>query len=148
MPKKLAGVLLLANRGVAALGSNLSTRTIMAKDKKKHAKKDKSPVSDGIMDAAALSLKKYRKVTRQIGKLSTGQKVVGGIALLAAGLTYLAKKQAESANGPAELSAAALPGSLPVAAETEYVADAADEAPPAPVTKPRKTTKARKAKMK
>ena len=63
----------------------------MAKNKKKHSKKDK--VSDDILDAAAQSLKKFRKVTRQIGKLSTGQKLVGGLALAAAGLTYLARQQ-------------------------------------------------------
>lgn len=65
--------------------------TLMPKDKKKHAKKDE--LSGDILDMAALSLKKFRKVTKQIGKLSTGQKVVGGIALLAAGLTYLAQQQ-------------------------------------------------------
>ena len=64
---------------------------LMAKNKKKHSKKDK--VSDDILDAAAQSLKKFRKVTRQIGKLSTGQKLVGGLALAAAGLTYLARQQ-------------------------------------------------------
>ncbi|WP_460557460.1 hypothetical protein [Hymenobacter daeguensis] len=65
----------------------------MAKDKKKHSKKDKA--SENILDAAALSLKKFRKVTKQIGKLSTGQKVVGGIALAAAGLAYLAARETD-----------------------------------------------------
>ena len=74
--------------------------TRMPKDKKKHAKKDE--LSDDILDVAHLSLKKFRKVTKEISKLSTGQKLVGGIALLAAGLTYLAKQQAEEkAGGPA-----------------------------------------------
>jgi len=67
--------------------------TLMPKDKKKHAKKDE--LSDDILDVAHVSLKKFRKVTKEIGKLSTGQKLVGGIALLAAGLTYLAKQQAD-----------------------------------------------------
>ena len=67
----------------------------MGKDKKKkHAKKDQ--VSEDLLDAAVLSLKKFRKVTRQIGKLSTGQKVVGGLALAAAGLAYLAQRQPET----------------------------------------------------
>ncbi|MDF7814401.1 hypothetical protein [Hymenobacter sp. YC55] len=66
----------------------------MAKDKKKHSKKGIQ--SDDLLDEAAIALKKFRKVTKQIGKLSTGQKIVGGIALLAAGLTYVAKKQAEA----------------------------------------------------
>ncbi|HEX8659069.1 MAG TPA: hypothetical protein VF690_16125 [Hymenobacter sp.] len=113
----------------------------MAKDKKKHAKKDKSQVSDHILDAAALSLKKYRKVTKEIGKLSTRQKVVGGIALLAAGLTYLAKKQESAAAEPAEPRATA----LSAVAEVEQAVDDAPPAP-APVATPRKTTKPRKLK--
>lgn len=67
--------------------------TLMPKDKKKKSKKDE--LSGDILDAANLTLKKFRKVTRQIGKLSTGQKVVGGLALLAAGLTYLAQQQTD-----------------------------------------------------
>lgn len=57
----------------------------MGKDKKKPAKKDQA--SADILDVAHLSLKKFRKVTKQIGKLSTGHKLVGGVALLAVGLT-------------------------------------------------------------
>ena len=59
--------------------------------KKKHGKKDQT--SEDMLDMAALSLKKFRKVTRQIGKLSTGQKLVGGLALAAAGLVYLAQQK-------------------------------------------------------
>lgn len=69
--------------------------TLMPKDKKKQSKK-KDELSDDLLDMAALSLKKFRKVSKQIGKLSTGQKLVGGVALLAAGLTYLAKQQVEA----------------------------------------------------
>ena len=64
----------------------------MAKDKKKHSKKDKA--SEDVLDVAAASLKKFRKVTKEISKFSTGQKVVGGIALAAAGLAYLAAREA------------------------------------------------------
>ena len=74
----------------------------MGKDKKKkHAKKDQT--SENMLDLAALSLKKFRKVTRQIGKLSTGQKLVGGLALAAAGLAYLAQQQstADKPSAPA-----------------------------------------------
>jgi hypothetical protein len=70
----------------------LLSSTLMAKDKKKHSKKDDVP--DDLLDMAALSIKKFRKVTKEIGKLSTGQKIVGGLALAAAGLTYLAKQPA------------------------------------------------------
>ncbi|WP_310392784.1 hypothetical protein [Hymenobacter sp.] len=63
----------------------------MAKDRKKRSKKD--GISDDLLDVAAASLKKFRKVTRQVTKLNTGQKLVGGVALLAAGLTYLAKQR-------------------------------------------------------
>jgi hypothetical protein len=81
----------------------LLSSTLMAKDKKKHSKKD--DVSDDLLDVAALSIKKFRKVTKEIGKLSTGQKIVGGLALAAAGLTYLAKQPTATATK----SAAALP---------------------------------------
>ncbi|MBF9141807.1 hypothetical protein [Hymenobacter properus] len=68
----------------------------MAKDKKKKHKKD--DVSEDILDVAALSIKKFRKVTKEIGKLSTGQKLVGGIALVAAGLAYLAAQETDAAS--------------------------------------------------
>lgn len=61
---------------------------LMGKDKKKHSKKDQAP--DDLLEVAAQSLKKFRKVTKEISRLSTGQKLVGGLALAAAGLTYLA----------------------------------------------------------
>jgi hypothetical protein len=73
----------------------LLSSTLMAKDKKKHSKKDE--VSDDLLDMAAMSIKKFRKVTKEIGKLSTGQKIVGGLALAAAGLTYLAKQPSATA---------------------------------------------------
>ena len=66
--------------------------TLMPKDKKKHSKKDQA--SADILDLARTSLKKFRKVTHEIGKLSTGQKLVGGLALAAAGLAYLATQDA------------------------------------------------------
>ncbi|UOG75257.1 hypothetical protein MTX78_01355 [Hymenobacter tibetensis] len=66
----------------------------MSKGKKKDSKKGNQ--SNDLLDEAAVSLKKFRKVTKQLTKLTTGQKVVGGLALLAAGLTYLAKQQGET----------------------------------------------------
>ena len=56
--------------------------------KNKHSKKD--DISENILDVATVALKKYRKVTKEISKLSTGQKIAAGIALAAAGLAYLA----------------------------------------------------------
>lgn len=67
----------------------------MAKDKKKHSKK--SNASEDILEVAALSLKKFRRVSKQLSKLSTGQKVVGGLALAAAGLVYLAARETDNA---------------------------------------------------
>lgn len=112
---------------------------LMAKNKKKHSKKDKA--SGDILDAAAQSLKKFRKVTKQIGKLSTGQKLVGGLALAAAGLTYLAQQQsvpddAPTPNAPLLLHAAKTPSS----AEEEGEATPTENAPP------RRSRKAPKAK--
>jgi len=64
---------------------------LMGKDKKKGSKKDKT-LGD-VLDLAHASVKKFRKVTKEIAKLSPGQKLVGGLALAAAGLVYLASQQ-------------------------------------------------------
>ena len=77
----------------------------MAKDKKKDSKKDQ--VTEDLLDVARTSLKKFRKVTREISKLSTGQKLVGGLALAAAGLTYLATLDSDAT--PATPARAATP---------------------------------------
>ena len=66
----------------------LVSSTLMPNAKKKHSKQDAA--SDDLLDLAHASVKKFRKVTREIGKLSTGQKLLGGLALAAAGLVYLA----------------------------------------------------------
>ena len=109
----------------------------MAKSKKKHSKKDKA--SANILDMAALSLKKFRKVTKQIGKLSTGQKIVGGLALAAGGLAYLAQQrteEAEPAHGHRDASRHL------AASHLSTTADGGDadefEGPPAPLRKSRK----------
>lgn len=65
----------------------------MGKSKKKKSKDN--GVSDDIIDGAALSIKRFRKVTNEIAKLSTGQKVVGSLALLAAGYLYYDKLKRE-----------------------------------------------------
>lgn len=70
----------------------------MAKNKKKKSKKN--DVSDDVLDTAALSIKKFRKVTNQLAKLSTGQKVAGGLALLAAGLIYLDQRKGDASLAP------------------------------------------------
>ena len=75
--------------------------------KKKHGKKDEA--SDDLLDLAHASVKKFRKVTREIGKLSTGQKLVGGLALAAAGLAYLAARDSDAAAAPAEADEPAAP---------------------------------------
>lgn len=97
----------------------------MKKDKKKKDKgSKKDSMSDNLLDAAALSLKKFRRITRQIGKLSTGQKLAGGAALLAAGLVYLAKRDADDA-----AAAAATPGASAAEAHLARLADAETPAP-------------------
>ncbi|GAB3829930.1 hypothetical protein [Hymenobacter jeollabukensis] len=61
---------------------------------KKHKKsKKQDSVSDSLLDATALSIKKYRKVTDEIAKLSPLQKLVGGLAVVAAGYYYLKNLQ-------------------------------------------------------
>lgn len=108
---------------------------LMAKDKKKKHKKDDA--SEDILDVAALSIKKFRKVTKEIGRLSTGQKLVGGIALVAAGLTYLATQETPAA--PSSAPDADPPGPLNRLAAS-FSKD--PEEAPAP-RKHRKSTKAK-----
>ena len=85
--------------------------------KKKHSKKDRA--SGNVLDLAHLTLKKFRKVTKEAGKLSTGQKLLGGVALAAAGLVYLAARDTEetpdtsTAEGPEPLAADHAPAASP-----------------------------------
>ena len=95
----------------------------MAKDKKKHSKKD--ALSDDLLDSAALAIKKFRKVTRELGKLSPGQKLVGGLALAAGGLAYLALRPGSAA----EPAAAAQPSLPQVLADHAAPVAAADGGP-------------------
>lgn len=115
----------------------------MGKNKKKHSKKD--DLSDNILDAAALAIKKFRKVTREIGRLSTGQKLVGGLALAAAGLTYLAARQdAPPIATPSRPKTLALNADYDEADEVE--ADDFAGGPSATEEPPRKPRKSRKSK--
>lgn len=113
----------------------------MGKHKKKHSKKD--GVSEDILDAAALSIKKFRKVTKEIGKLSTGQKLVGALALAAAGLVFLSSNDDEKSDkakgpaGPSKLREAAN------AAEEPKQEDAKNSALATAARKPRKSTKSK-----
>lgn len=114
----------------------------MGKGKKKHAKKDQ--VSEDMLGAAALSIKKFRKVTKEITKLSTGQKVVGGFALLAAGLTYWAT-QSSSVDEKTTAGPVAHQLALPASTTADPVADPAAEpsSKPSAVRKSRKNFKAK-----
>jgi hypothetical protein len=110
----------------------------MSKGKKKDSKKGNQ--SNDLLDEAAVSLKKFRKVTKQLTKLTTGQKVVGGLALLAAGLTYLAKQQGETdaavkATPGAEAAEAAL---ATLTNEHRESASEPEQKSPDPIRKPAK----------
>ncbi len=66
----------------------------------KKNKKNKPDKKQTLLGGAAKSLKKLGKGTgSRIGALSITQKVVGGAALVALGLSYLAKRQNGSAAG-------------------------------------------------
>ncbi|MBF9238668.1 hypothetical protein I2I05_14785 [Hymenobacter sp. BT683] len=114
------------------------------KKKKKHSNND--PVSEDLLDAAALSVRKFRKVTKEIQKLSTGQKVVGGLALVAAGLAYLAQHdfetEATDANKPATTAPHAHALHAADATPTDEEKAAANGKPHVP-RKSRKTPKAK-----
>ncbi|HEX8327890.1 MAG TPA: hypothetical protein VF629_10140 [Hymenobacter sp.] len=111
----------------------------MGKGKKKHSKKEE--VTEDILDVAAISVRKFRKVTKEIHKLSTGQKIVGGLALVAAGLAYLAKQESDAADKQPAASAPtpAVP-QLAFSAEAQPAAKDAADAP----TKPTSSHKSRK----
>ena len=114
----------------------------MGKGKKKHSKKDE--VAEDILDVAALSVKKFRKVTNEISKLSTGQKLVGGIALVAAGLAYLASQDSDADKQPA---ASAASSATPQLAASDAHSVAKDEAEaPTKATSSHKSRKPAKAK--
>ena len=80
----------------------LSTGNLMSKSKKKDSKKSKG--SSDLLDTATLGLKKYRRFAKQIKKLSTTQKVVGGLALLAAGYAFITNSSLgeDAAEAPAD----------------------------------------------
>ena len=115
----------------------------MGKGKKKKSKKDQP--SEDLLVGAALSIKKFRQVTKQITKLSTGQKVVGGIALLAAGLTYWAT-QSPSSSAEESPSAGSGPGAPQLALPAAGAAAASDAEPdhkPSAARKSRKHVKSK-----
>ena len=86
---------------------------LMGKDKKKRSKKDKA--SNDMLEVAAQSLKKFRKVTKEIAKLSTGQKLVGGLAIAAASLAYLATRETDDAPAGSDAKAPPDEAEAPVA---------------------------------
>ncbi len=101
----------------------------MANDKKKNSKKDDK--HNDVLDNTAKTIKKFRRVTKHMTKLTTGQKVVGGVALLAAGLVYLAKKQDGAGASANPTDATAAEASL-----ASLSADTHDGAAPAPTDDP------------
>ncbi|MDO7850616.1 hypothetical protein [Hymenobacter convexus] len=62
----------------------------------KKTKKNKAAKKTSLLGGATKSLKKLGK-GKALGKLSTTQKVVGGAALVALGLSYLSKRRAAKA---------------------------------------------------
>lgn len=106
----------------------------MSKGKKKGSKKAKK-LEKNALDVAAESIRKFRRVSKEIGKLTTTQKIFGGVGLLAAAVTYLANKQAIDnlvfANGPL---ASLVPGKTEdKAPKQEALPPKSDSAPSKPV---------------
>jgi len=121
----------------------------MAKEKKKNSKKDHKP--NDVFDNTAKTIKKFRRVTKNITKLTTGQKVVGGVALLAAGLVYLAKKQdgASAAANPTDAAAAeASLASLSTGNDGEQEPTPTEGLPTTVSSKPSPARKSKKSKYK
>ncbi|TGD81642.1 hypothetical protein [Hymenobacter wooponensis] len=120
----------------------------MAKHKKKkHKKKGMDAVPDDVLDAAVLSIKKFRKVTNEIAKLSLGQKVVGGLVLAAAGLIYLDQRKGNDEEGSHSTPKFDWPklAEAKVTSATEAKDDDDEEPPIRAATVPRKSRKSPKA---
>lgn len=77
----------------------------MSKSKNKGAKKEKP--SGDLLDSATVGLKKFRRFAKLVKKLSTTQKVLGSLALLAAGYALITKSSPDEA--PTEAPAAEEP---------------------------------------
>ncbi|QIL77645.1 hypothetical protein [Hymenobacter sp. HDW8] len=109
----------------------------MGKGKKKGSKKAKKLEQD-MLDVAAESIRKYRRISKEIGKLSTTQKIVGGVGLLAAAITYLTHKEVlDGLTSPGGPLASLLPGK---AKDKDLGPEAL---PPKPDEEPRKPVKRR-----
>ena len=67
----------------------------MSKNKNKGSKKNKP--SPELLDTATVELKRFRRFAKQVRKLSTAQKVVGSLGLLAAGYAFLATRTPNAA---------------------------------------------------
>lgn len=87
-----------------------------SKNKKKDVKKVKATKKTGLLGGAGRSIK---KLGSGIGGLSTTQKVAGGAALVALGLSYLAKRRGSG-------SSVAAPTNAPDAAGAEQSLAAMD----------------------
>lgn len=108
----------------------------MSKNKPKGSKKSKA--SDDLLDAATDGLKKIRRFAKQVNKLSTTQKVVGGLAVLAAGYALITNTSPTEA--PTETAALDDPTPLPEAPPTT------NPGPPAQTPKPKRAKPASHAK--
>lgn len=75
-----------------------------------------------MLEVAAQSLKKFRKVTKEIVKLGTSQKLVGGLAIAAAGLAYLATRETDDAPAGSDAKAPPDEAEVPVAPECQHKA--------------------------
>ncbi|QJX46417.1 hypothetical protein HMJ29_05490 [Hymenobacter taeanensis] len=111
------------------------------KQKKKKAKQLQEAVPENMLDAAVLSIRKFRKITNEIAKLSLGQKVVGSLVLAAAGLIYLDQRKGDD-SGTSFTSRFNWPR-LPEAEETA-ASEATEEEGAAPIREAAISRKSRK----
>ena len=97
--------------GAAAAFSLPFNRPAISKNKPKGSKKSKA--SDDLLDAATVGLQNFRRFAKQVNKLSTTQRVVGGLAVLAAGYALITNTSPNEA--PALDEPAPMPEALPTA---------------------------------
>ena len=88
----------------------------MSESKNKGSQKEKPasalPASN-VLDSATVSLQKFRRFAKQVKKLSTTQKVVGSLALLAAGYALVSNSTPNEAPTEAPASGGPAPTATP-----------------------------------
>ncbi|MDF7813981.1 hypothetical protein [Hymenobacter sp. YC55] len=113
------------------------------KKSKKEKKGSKNQAAPEGLTGMLGQLQTVSDLRRQVGQLSPGQVVVGGVALLAAGLTYWAKQRTKTVT-PVSVTPPVSPASVAAAPSATEGAEQGPTESDAPAIAPKKKAKPRK----